>query len=86
MAKTKILFRDASSRHRSGKNRKYGHLLTGTFDVNVIRIERQDDSNTISGKIGDFSHSSITHLMQKGEEEVRLYLAKRRNNGSAIEC
>lgn len=83
---SRILRECASSRHRSGKNRKYGDLLTGTFDVNVIRVERQDDSNTISGKIGDFSHTSITHLMQKGEEEVRLYLAKRRNNGSAIEC
>ena len=82
----RILRECASSRHRSGKNRKYSDLLTGTFDVNVIRVERQDDSNTISGKIGDFSHTSITHLMQKGEEEVRLYLANRRNNGSAIEC
>lgn len=83
---SRILRECASSRHRSGKNRKYGDLLTGTFEVNVIRVERQDDSNTISGKIGDFSHTSITHLMQKGEEDVRLYLAKRRNNGSAIDC
>jgi hypothetical protein len=70
----------ASSRHRSGGYRNYGDLLTGTFDVDVIRMQRQDDSNTISGKIGDFSHTSISQLMQKGEEEVRLYLAKRRKN------
>ena len=54
--------------------------------MNVIRMERQDDSYTISGKIGDFSHTSITNLLQKGEEEVRLYLANRRKNGSTIEC
>ena len=45
---SKILRECASSRHRSGKNRKNGDLLTGTFDVNVIRIERQDDSPTRS--------------------------------------
>lgn len=83
---SRILRECASSRHRSGGYRKYGDLLTGTFDVDVIRMERQDDLNTISGKIGDFSHTTITHLMQKGEEEVRLYLAKRRKNGTVIEC
>ena len=71
MAKTKMLFlrilrECASSRHRSGKNRKYGDLLTGTFDVNVIRVERQDDSNTISGKIGDFSPYQYNTSNAKG--------------------
>ncbi|MGA8916074.1 MAG: hypothetical protein WB474_08810 [Nitrososphaeraceae archaeon] len=59
---SRILRECASSRHRSGKNRKYDDHLTGTFDVNVIRMKRQDDSYTISGKIGDFSHTSITNL------------------------
>ena len=71
---SRILEQEASSYHRSGKNRKYRDLLTGTFNVEVIRIERQDDPNTISGKIGDFSHTTITDLMQKGEQEAKINL------------
>ena len=75
---SRILGQNASSYHRSGKNRKYRDLLRGTFNVEVTRIERQDDPNTISGKIGDFSHTTITDLMQKGEEETKTYLNEKR--------
>jgi NTE family protein len=71
---SRILGQDASSYHRTGKNRKYSDLLTGTFNVEVTRLERQDDPNTISGKIGDFSHTTITDLMQKGEQEAKIHL------------
>lgn len=31
----------------SSKNRNYDDLLRGMYDVNVIRMEQQDDSNTV---------------------------------------
>jgi hypothetical protein len=48
------------------------------LNVEVIRIERQDDPNTISGKIGDFSPTTITDLMQKGEQEAKIHLNAKR--------
>ena len=54
-------------------------LLNGTFNVEVTRIERQDDPDTISRKIGDFSNTSITDLMTKGESETRDYLNNMNN-------
>jgi NTE family protein len=71
---SRILGQQASSYHRTGENRMYGNLLRGTFTVKVTRIERQDDPSTISGKIGDFSNTSITDLMTKGEQETKVYL------------
>ena len=70
----RILREDATSYHRSRRKRKYNDLLKGTFNVHVTRIERQDDPYTISGKIGDFSDSSITDLINRGEEETTNYL------------
>lgn len=70
----RILREDATSYHRSRRNRKYNDLLKGTFNVQVTRIERQDDPYTISGKIGDFSDSSITDLINRGEKETAKYL------------
>jgi hypothetical protein len=54
-------------------------LLNGTFNVEVTRIERQDDPHTISRKIGDFSNTSITDLMTKGESETGDYLNNMNN-------
>jgi len=70
----RILREDATSYHRSRRNRKYNDLLKGTFNVHVTRIERQDDPYTISGKIGDFSDTSITDLITRGEKETTNYL------------
>jgi NTE family protein len=71
---SKILEEQASSYHRTGHKRTYGDILRGTFSVEVTRIERKDDPNTISGKIGDFSSTSITDLMTKGEQETNDFL------------
>ena len=81
---SRILREDATSYHRSGGNRKYDDLLRGTFSVEVTRIERQDDLSTISGKIGDFSKTSIADLMTKGEQETKFYLGRKNvgNNAS----
>jgi NTE family protein len=83
---SRILREDATSYHRSGRNRKrkYDDLLRGTFNVEVTRIERQDDPSTISGKIGDFSKTSIGDLMTKGEQETEFYLGRKNvgNNAS----
>jgi hypothetical protein len=59
---------EVSSFHRSGGRRNYRDLLKGTFTVTVTRIEREDDTNTISGKVGDFSSTTITELMERGRK------------------
>lgn len=71
---SKLLQAPASSYRRTGENRTYRDLLSGTFNVEVTRIERKDDPSTISGKIGDFSSTSITELMDRGERETKDYL------------
>jgi len=72
----RILREKATSYHRSRLKRKYKDLLNGTFNVYVTRIERQDDPYTISGKVGDFSDSTITDLIKRGDEETTHYLNK----------
>ena len=65
---SRILGEEVSSFHRSGGRRNYRDLLKGTFTVTVTRIEREDDTNTISGKVGDFSSTTITELMERGRK------------------
>ena len=59
------------SENREGeKRRSYRGLLAGRFKVNVVRIDRQDDGNTIFGKHADFSATTIEDLMEKGRKEA----------------
>ncbi len=59
------------SHHRMGGMRKYKDLLIGRFDIRDVKyIERKDDSDTISGKHGDFSTSSIRESIKKGREDA----------------
>jgi len=74
---SRILREEVSSFHRSGGRRNYGDLLKGTFNVTITRIEREDDTNTISGKVGDFSSTTITELMKRGKKDAEFWLNKR---------
>ena len=52
---------------RKGKERRYWHLLKQRFDLDEkIKIQREDDVDTISDKLFDFSYETIDQLIKKG--------------------
>ena len=59
----------ATSFKRSGKKRKYEDILKDRFRVYVHRIEREDDTKSISGKYYDFSKKTIEDLMSVGKKD-----------------
>ncbi len=64
--KTKVLFL------ATGKHGKYDDLVKGRVDVDfVVRLERKNDSHTISNKTFDFSKTTIQQLIQDGYEETK---------------
>lgn len=51
---------------------RYNDLLKASVDINsVMRLERKDDSNTISNKIIDFSETTIIQLLYDGYKETK---------------
>ncbi len=66
-----ILSGSSLSRSRNGKRRKYKDLLIGRFRIkNVVRIEREDDPNTISRKWADYSLTSLQTLYEQGRRDT----------------
>src|SRR6476660_8556859 len=56
----------------TGKHGLYGDMLKGRVDVDfVARLERKNDSHTISNKTFDFSKTTIQQLIQDGYEETK---------------
>lgn len=63
----KLLSNFTLSKTRKGKPRKYKDLLTGRFRITkVVRIEREDDPNTISRKWVDYSLTTLQKLYEQG--------------------
>jgi predicted acylesterase/phospholipase RssA len=59
------------------KQGRYEDLLKGKIDVGfVARLERKNDSHTISNKIFDFTKNTILQLIQDGYEETKDQLKK----------
>ena len=57
------------------KQGRYEDLLKGKIDVDfVARLERKNDSDTISDKSFDFSKTTVRHLIQNGYEESKQQL------------
>ena len=51
---------------------RYNDLLKARVDINsVMRLERKNDSNTISNKIFDFSETTIIQLLYDGYKETK---------------
>jgi hypothetical protein len=51
---------------------RYNDLLKAKVDINsVMRLERKNDSNTISNKIFDFSETTIIQLLYDGYKETK---------------
>ncbi len=56
----------------TGKHWKFEDLLKANVDVDfVVRLERKNDSHTISNKTFDFSKTSIQQLIQDGYQETK---------------
>ena len=56
----------------TGERIRYNDLLKGRVDVDfVVRLERKNDSHTISNKIFDFSENTIRQLIQDGYNESK---------------
>ena len=56
----------------TGKQGRYDDLVKGRVDVDfVVRLERKNDSHTISNKTFDFSKTTIQQLIQDGYEETK---------------
>ena len=63
-----ILALQTISKNGKGESRQFKELLKPGFKLNkVIRIERTNYINSISGKIGDLSLETITSLINEGE-------------------
>jgi hypothetical protein len=69
--KTKITF------FATGKQGKYVDLVKGKVDVDfVVRLERKNDSHTISNKTFDFSKTTIRQLIENGYNETKEQMKK----------
>ena len=56
----------------TGKSIRYDDLLKGRVDVDfVVRLERKNDTHTISNKTFDFSKTTIRQLVQDGYNETK---------------
>jgi NTE family protein len=61
----------APRRFNTEEYKKYIDILKDTFKiVKVVQIQRKDDSDTISGKITDFTSETISKLIQQGYEDA----------------
>jgi NTE family protein len=61
----------APRRFNTEEYKKYIDILKDTFKiVKVVQIQRKDDSDSISGKITDFTSETISKLIQQGYEDA----------------
>jgi NTE family protein len=67
----KILDEYTPRRFNTEEYKKYIDILKDTFKiVKVVQIQRKDDSDSISGKIADFTSETISKLIQQGYEDA----------------
>jgi hypothetical protein len=68
-----ILKMPAKSTQRSGKKREYQDLLKNRFEISsMIKVERQDNEDTISDKALDFSAPTISNLIAIGIKDALI--------------
>ncbi|MGA9743216.1 MAG: hypothetical protein WBQ16_01245, partial [Nitrososphaeraceae archaeon] len=67
--------------------RQYKEIVEGRFDIaEIIRVERNNDENTISDKTFDFSTGTIEQLLKNGyDDTMDLINDWKIKNNSAIE-
>jgi hypothetical protein len=56
---------------RTTEQRYFSDLVYRRFDIcDVVKIQRKDDTHTISDKIFDFSSNTILNLIEEGERDA----------------
>jgi hypothetical protein len=67
----KILDEYAPRRFNTEEYKKNIDIIKDTFKiVKVVQIQRKDDSDSISGKIADFTSETVSRLIQQGYEDA----------------
>jgi NTE family protein len=67
----KILDEYTPRQFNTQQYKKYIDILKNTFKiVKVVQIQRKDDSDSISGKLADFTSETISRLIQQGYEDA----------------
>jgi NTE family protein len=67
----KVMRTAAISKDSKGNDLRYKDLIKGQFRLSKVqRIEFNDYTNSIYGKIGDFSSNTINKLIEKGEQDA----------------
>ena len=55
--------------------RQYKEIIEGRFDIaEIVRVERNNDENTISDKTFDFSIGTIEQLLKDGYEDTMNFV------------
>ena len=71
------------STKRTGERRTYQELIKNRFNMEVeVKIERKDDTDTISNKVFDFSSNTISRLINEGIYDALHYLVKKQEEYS----
>jgi NTE family protein len=66
----------APRRFNTEEYKRYIDILKDTFKiVKVVQIQRKDDSDSISGKIADFTSETISKLIRQGYEDALSKIA-----------
>jgi len=71
------------STKRNGERRTIQELIKNRFELKVeFKIERNDDIDTISNKVFDFSSNTITRLIKEGIYDTLHYLVEKHKKTS----
>ena len=82
-----ILTKEGLSTNRAGKKRTYQDLIKNKFNLEVeFKIERKDDLDTISNKLFDFSHDTISRLIKEGISDAFRCLVEKTKQSSSLEA
>jgi NTE family protein len=80
-----ILTTNTTSKNRKDEVRKYNDLLSSGFKLNkVLRIERTNYINSISGKGGDVTLQTINKLIKEGELDAWISIIQDNINGMQL--
>ena len=67
----KILDEYTPRQFNTEEYKKYTDIIKNTFKIaKVVQIQRKDDSDSISGKLADFTSETISRLIQQGYEDA----------------
>ena len=82
-----VLNRQTDYHGQLSRPRQYKEIVEGRFDIaEIVRVERNNDENTISDKTFDFSTGTIEQLLKSGYHDTMDFINEWKiKNNSAIE-